>query len=44
MKNLAWELVPGPFEFQRNLCKRESENVLQADWMNFDSSAITCLM
>ena len=27
MKNMTWKVVPGPFNFQGNLCKKESEEV-----------------
>ena len=46
MKNVAWKLVPSPFNFQRILYKKESEEV----WMcmliltNFDIFAITHLL
>ena len=37
MKNVAWKLVPG--NFQRTLCKKESEEVSVLIWSNFDSFA-----
>ena len=40
MKNMAWALVPGPFWFQRNICKKESEEVYLLIWTNIDSFAI----
>ena len=39
MKNLAWKLVPSPFNFQRILCKKESEEVCMLILTNFDSFA-----
>ena len=44
MKNVAWKLVPGPFDFQRILCKKDSEEVSTLIWTNFDSFAITYLI
>ena len=44
MKIVAWKLVPALFNFQRILCKKESEEVCMLIWTNFDSSAITYLM
>ena len=44
MKNVAWKLVPVPFNFQRILCKKESEKVCVLIWTNFDSFANTYLI
>ena len=44
MKNVAWKLVPGHFNFQRILCKNESEQASILIWTNFDSFAIIYLM
>ena len=41
---MAWKLVPGPFIFQRILCKRKSEEVCVLIWTNFDSFANTYLI
>ena len=40
MKNVAWALVPGPINFQRILCKKESEEASMLVWTNFDSFTI----
>ena len=44
VKNLAWKLVPSPFNFQRILSKKESEEVCMLIWTNFDSFAVTYLI
>ena len=44
MKNVAWKLVPGPFNFQRSLCKEDSDEVSMLIWTNLDSFAITYLI
>ena len=44
MKNAAWKLVPDPFNFQRTLCKKESEEASMLIWTNFDSFAMTYLI
>ena len=41
MKNIAWRLVPSPFNFQRIPCKKESEEVCMMILTNFDIFAIT---
>ena len=43
-KNVTWTLVPGLFNFQRILCKEESEEVSMLIRTNFDSFAITYLI
>ena len=40
MKNMAWAPVPGPFNFERILFKKESEEVSMLIWTNIDSFAI----
>ena len=37
MKNVVCELVPGPFNFQRILCKKKSEEASMLIWTNFDN-------
>ena len=37
MKNMAWKLVPGFFNFQGMLCKKESEEISWQIWANFDN-------
>ena len=44
MKNVAWTLVPGPFNFQGMLCKKESNEASMLIWTNFDSFAIKYLI
>ena len=44
MKNVAWTLVSGLFNFQRIYCKKESVEARMLIWTNFDSFAITCLI
>ena len=44
MKNKAWKLVPGLFNYQRILCKTESEEVSVLIWTNFDSFTNTYLI
>ena len=44
MKNVAWTLVPVPFNFQRILCKKEPEDASMLNWTDFDSFAITYLI
>ena len=44
MKNVAWTLVPGPFSFQRIICKKKSEEASMLIWTNFDSFAIKYLI
>ena len=44
MKNKTWKLVPGPFNYQRILCKTESEEVSVQIWTKFDSFANTYLI
>ena len=44
MKNVAWKLVPGAFNFKRILCKKESEETFVLIWSNFDSFAHTYLI
>ena len=44
MKNVARNLVPNPFNFQRIFCKKESEEVYMKILTNFDSFAITYLI
>ena len=44
MTNMAWKLVPGLFNFQRILCKKEFEEIGKLVWANFDSFAITYLI
>ena len=44
MKNGARKLVPGPFNFQRILSKKESEEVCMFIWANFDNFATTYVM
>ena len=36
IKNVAWKLVPLPFNFQRILYKKESEKASMLIWTNFD--------
>ena len=38
---MAWKLISGLFNFQRNLCEKDSEEVSMLIWTNFDSFAIT---
>ena len=40
MKNVAWKLVPGLFNFQRILCKKDSKEVSMLIWTNFTNFAI----
>ena len=40
MKNVTWAQVQTLFNFQRVLCKKESEDVSMLIWTNFDSFAI----
>ena len=44
MKNLAWKLVPGLFNFQQILFKKESEEVSLLIWTSFENFANTCLI
>ena len=44
MKNAAWKLGPGPFNFQRILSNKESEEVCVLILTNFDSFANTYLI
>ena len=44
MKNMAWKLVPGFFQFSKNPRKKESEEVCVLIWTNFDSFANTYLI
>ena len=44
MKNMAWKLIPALFSFQRNLCKKENEEVCKLILVSFVNSAITHLM
>ena len=44
MINVNWKLAPGPFDFQRILCKKESEEVCMVIWTIFDSFAIPYLI
>ena len=44
MKNVAWKLAPGLFDFHIILCKKDSEEVSMLIWTNFDSFAITYLI
>ena len=41
MKNVAWKLVSGPFNFQGILCKNDSKEVSMLIWKDFESFAIT---
>ena len=43
-KNVAWKLVPGPFNFQGTLSKKDSVEVSMLIWTNFDRFAITYLI
>ena len=43
IKNVIWKLVPGPFYFQRILCKKDSVKVSMLIWTNFDIFAIIYL-
>ena len=43
-KNDLWKLVPGPFNFQRILWQKESEEVYMLIWTNIDSFTITYLI
>ena len=44
MKNKTWKLVPGPFNYQRILFKKDSEKVSVLIWTDFDSFASTYLI
>ena len=44
MKYKVWKLVPGHFNYQRILCKMESEEVSVLICTNFDSFANTYLI
>ena len=44
MENMAWKIVPGPFNFQRILSKKESNKASMLIWANFDSFGITYLI
>ena len=41
MKNVTWKLVPGLFNFQRILYKKESKEVCMLIWANFGNFAMT---
>ena len=41
MKNVAWRLVPGPFNFPIILCKKDSKEASMLIWTDFESFAIT---
>ena len=44
MENMTWKLAPGPFNFQKICCLKESEETSMLIWTNFESFAITYLM
>ena len=43
MKNVAWKLVPGPFQLSKIPLEKESDEASMLIWTNFDSFSITYL-